>query len=243
MIVYAHRGASAYAPENTMPAMELAVKMGATGIEIDVHKTKDNVIVVSHDSNLSRCGKMDVEIGEHTFEELLKYDVSNPDVFGDKFKGTKIPAFFDIVKFLKTQNYQGILNIEIKGNEKYDTVEGCIKIAKDLDFKEHIMFSSFDHSNLVHSKKVDPSIKTGLLTWQHDDTPWNAPVSFGCDALHPYYKVVPDEQTKEILNKGLELNPYTIDDPNDMKHLIELGVSGIITNKPDICLEIYNSLK
>lgn len=240
MIVYAHRGASAYAPENTMPAFELAVKMEATGIEIDVHKTKDNVIVISHDSNLSRCGKVDVEIEESNFEDLLKYDVSNPDVFGDKFKGVKIPTFYDLVKFLKNKNYQGILNIEIKGLEKYDVVEGCIQIAKDLGFKEHIMFSSFDPSNLVHSKKVDQSIKTGLLTWLEDKEPWNAPISYSCDALHPYYKVVSDEHTKEILAKGLELNPYTIDDPNDMKHLMELNVSGIITNKPDVCLEIYN---
>ena len=133
--------------------------------------------------------------------------------------------------------------LEIKKIEYQNLYKITKKISKDLDFKEHIMFSSFDPSNLVHSKKFDPSVKTGLLTWQHDDAPWNAPISFGCDALHPYYKVVPDEQTKEILNKGLELNPYTIDDADDMKHLIDLGVSGMITNKPDVCLEIYNNLK
>ncbi len=243
MIIYAHRGASAYAPENTMPAIKLAVEMGSTGIEIDVHMTKDGVIVVSHDGNLLRCGKVDIEISDHTFEELLEYDVSHPDIFGDKFKGTKIPAFFDLVKYLKDIDYKGILNIEIKGDDKFKTVEGCIKIADDLGFKENIMFSSFSPSNLVHSKKVDPSVKTGLLTWKEDPAPWEAPTSFGCDALHPYYRVVPDEQVKEIMAKGFELNPYTIDDPNDMKHLIELSVSGIITNKPDVCLEVYKNSK
>ena len=98
--VQAHRGASAYAPENTAPAFRLAVSMGADGVENDIRLTKDGVYVLSHDSNINRMSDGKGEVGEMTYEELLQYD------FGvrtnAKFKGTKIATLKSSWKLLRT---------------------------------------------------------------------------------------------------------------------------------------------
>ncbi|MCD6321640.1 MAG: glycerophosphodiester phosphodiesterase, partial [Clostridiales bacterium] len=114
--VIAHRGASAYAPENTLVAFQKAYEMGADGIEIDVLFSKDGHIMVHHDFNLGRCEEYSGMVKDHTYFELRKLDVGS--WFGEQFKGQKIPSIEEVLKFIKDKNM--FLNIEIKTGSPYD---------------------------------------------------------------------------------------------------------------------------
>ena len=124
--VQAHRGASAYAPENTAPAFRLAVSMGADGVENDIRLTKNGVYVLSHDSNINRMSDGKGEVGEMTYEELLQYD------FGvrtnAKFKGTKIATLKEFLEIVKDMR---VINIELKPFAPHEDKNYAFKYLHD----------------------------------------------------------------------------------------------------------------
>ncbi|NMA95372.1 MAG: glycerophosphodiester phosphodiesterase [Clostridiales bacterium] len=234
--IIAHRGASAHAPENTMPAFELAIEMGAEGIELDVHLSKDNEVVVIHDATINRTSDGEGIVKDMTLEELRKFDFGK--WFGDEFEGTHIPALKEVLELLK--DWDGLLNIEIKGHiEIYAGIEQrVIDLIEAYNMKDNVIISAFNHFYLRNIKNIDPDIKIGLLYGVGLVEPWLYAKNIGAEALHPSYHAIDSELIDGCRKSNVILNPYTIDEIEDIRRMIDLGVDGIITDYPDRVLAV-----
>lgn len=235
-LIIAHRGASGYAPENTMAAFEKALEMGAEGIELDVHLTADGEIVVIHDHTIDRTSDGKGMVGALTLEEIRKYDFGA--WFDPKFKGQRIPTLGEVFELL--EDWDGLLNIEVKsGPILYPGIEEkLVDMVKSWNFRGRIIFSSFNHYSLRDIKALDPSMEIGLLYMAGLVEPWKYAKDLNAQALHPlYYNVVP-ELVAGCKENGIKLNPFTIDEEKEMEMIMRAGVDGIITDYPDRALNV-----
>lgn len=228
----AHRGFSGKYPENTMLAFEKAVEAGCDGIETDVQLTKDNIPVICHDENLDRTTNGQGLIAEYTFEELRSLDAGIK--FGTEFRGLKIPSLDEFLDYVKDKDLY--INLELKnGIILYDNLEDIV-INKIYEYKlkKNVILSSFNHYSMVKCKKIDSTIKTGLLYEAGLYEPQIYAGYVGTDAVHPqFFSVLHKTVVDGIKKEGLEINTYTVNDERYMEVLISLGVDGIITNFPD----------
>ena len=229
-LVCAHRGASGYAPENTMKAYRLADKLGAHACENDVHLTKDGEIVVIHDSNISRVSNGKGEVEKMTLAELRKYD------FGE---GEKIPTLDECLAFFDASGME--LNIEIKSiDEVYDValVEKTGKLIEKYGLTSKIIISSFYHKSLSDMKERFPAIRTAVLHGDEIKEAGAYAASLGAVYSHPYFKCVDEKFMAECEKHNVEVNPWTVNTPEDARRMIDLGCNMIITNYPDMVLKI-----
>lgn len=231
-VIYAHRGASAQAPENTMAAFVLAIKQGAGGIELDVHMTKDGHIVVIHDEAIDRTSDGSGKVKDMTLSELLNFDFGC--WFSQDFSGEKIPTLEQVM--VRLSGWKGFLNIEIKAGDK-GIESSVIALIDKYRMRERVIISSFNHYTLVNVKKLDDSIKTGALFMETLYAPWEYAKKIGACAIHPFYRAINKEIISECRLNGVDVNVFTVDRVQDIKELVEANVSGIITNVPDIAIE------
>ncbi|ENK1242898.1 glycerophosphodiester phosphodiesterase [Clostridium sporogenes] len=238
--ILAHRGASAYAPENTMVAFKKAIDMNADGIELDVHLSKDGHIVIIHDEKVDRTTNGKGEVKDFTLDELKKLDAGF--WFSDEYEGERIPTLEELLKLINNTNIY--LNIEIKaGYRIYPNIEEkVIDMIEKYKILDRVIISSFDHYSLVRVKEINLNIKTGMLYEAALYEPWDYARSIKVEALHPNYITL----TKEFIDKAninnLEINPYTVNDENDMERLIKSKVTSVITNYPDKAHQIISKL-
>lgn len=239
--IIAHRGASKAAPENTMAAFHKAVKQGATWIELDVHLTKDQEIVVIHDEKVDRTTNGEGWVKDLTLKELKKLDAGK--WFSKKFKGERIPTLKEVIEFAKQKNIY--LNIELKNAiiQYEELEEKVIQLIQLYDFVEKVIISSFNHFGLQKVKKINSSVKTGILYAIGFVEPWEYAKKLGADAIHPIFYSINTEMVSEAKQRGLLVHPYTVDRKEDLLAMIEAQVDGIITNVPDQLIEIYKNKK
>lgn len=232
--IIAHRGASGYAPENTMEAFKLAVEMKADGIETDVHLTKDGEVVIMHDEKIDRTTDGTGYLKDYTYAELMKFNANN---HMEQYEFCKIPKLADLLALVKESGI--LLNIELKTDFiAYPQIEEkVLKLVKEYEVEEQIIYSSFNHYSIAKIKALDVTAKTGLLYMEGLYKPWDYAKSVNAEALHPFYPnlEIPDYVEKCHKNK-IMINAWTVNKRADMKHLIDLGIDGVITNYPDIAL-------
>ncbi|MDO7908205.1 glycerophosphodiester phosphodiesterase [Paenibacillus sp. JX-17] len=231
VVNFAHRGASGYCPENTMEAFEHALQLGATGIETDVQLTKDGKLVLIHDENLKRTAGSDRMVQELTAKELRQLDAGS--WFGEEFQGAHIPLLEELLD-LASQN-SVILNLELKNSMiPYDGMEELvIEAVRSRGLEEQVVISSFNHYSLVRCHQLAPEIRTGILYIEGLYRPWDYALSLGATALHAYSKAVQPEWVREAAVSGLVYHPWTVNQEEEMKSLLQAGVAGIITDYPD----------
>ena len=234
-MIFAHRGASAYAPENTMSAFKKAVELGSGGIELDVHMTKDGHIVVIHDEAIDRTSDGSGKIKDLTLSELLEFDFGG--WFSDELTGEKIPTFERVLDLLS--DWKGMLNIEIKASD-IGIESSVIELIHKYGMGKRVIVSSFNHYILVNIKKLDDSIRTGALIMEMLYKPWEYAKNIGANAIHPFYRAINHDIIKECIANGIDVNVFTVDRPADIKMLAGAKVSGIITNVPDVAMEVVN---
>lgn len=229
--IYAHRGASAYYPENTMLAFEKAVELGANGIETDVQMTSDGVLVLIHDEYVNRTTNGKGLVKDFTYEELKRLDAGS--WFDEKYMSEKIPTAKELIIFAKENNI--ILNLELKnGVVIYPGIEEkLIDMIYKYNYEDQVILSSFNHYSIVHCKEISKQIKTGLLYMAGIYHPEVYCKYTGADALHPYFHSINKEIITDAKNGGILVNPFTVNEEGCMKDLIEAGVDGLITNYPD----------
>jgi glycerophosphoryl diester phosphodiesterase len=228
----AHRGFSGEFPENTMRAFKEAVEVGCDGIETDLHMTKDGVIVLCHDESLDRTTDGTGYIVDYTYSELCKFDAGikySPD-----YKNERIPNIDEFLQYVKDKSLH--INLELKNNIiEYDKLEEKV-VEKIYEYKleKNVILSSFNHYSMVKVKEIDDKIPTGLLYFSKLYKVQDYAFNLKADAVHPFYLSVMDEKIiKEIKEKKIKINTYTVNEEAHMKRLIELQVDGIITNYPD----------
>ena len=236
--IYAHRGASAYAAENTLDAFKLAAEMGADGIEIDVHITKDGEIVVAHDFETDRVALQSGSIPQMTLKELREMNFA-----AHKGGSAKIPTLAETLDFLKPTKLG--LNIEIKaGPVVYEGIEGrLLEMAANWGMEDRIIYSSFNHYHMKAIKLLSPSAKVGLLYNSALYEPWRYASYVGADAIHPLYvTLLAPGVVPGCHGENIAVNPWTVDNPEHIKMLCALGVDNIITNVPDVAINIRNAV-
>jgi glycerophosphoryl diester phosphodiesterase len=234
--VYAHRGASGYAPENTMAAFKKAVELGSHGIECDVQMTKDGKLVVTHDEMIDRTTDGKGFIKDITFEELTKLDAGS--WFDKEFCGQRVPLLTELLQLIKETGL--LLNIEIKsGIVIYPGIEE--KVLEEVEaygIQDKVIISSFNHYSINRIKQLAPSVKTGILYMEGIFEPWNYMKTVGCECAHPFYMALKPEIAGEIKKRGFLINVFTVNDPEHGASMAAMGVDGIITNYPDKILKI-----
>lgn len=239
-LIIAHRGASAYAPENTLAAFKKAIELGADGIELDVHLSKDGEVVVIHDYSVDRTSNGKGQVAELSLKELKALDFGN--WFSGQYRNENIPLLEEVLELLKGWN--GLLNIEIKHNR----LEGCsqieekvLKLLHTYGFLDKVIISSFDHYSLIKIKEIEPSIRICPLYTAALYKPWEYAASLNAFAIHPHYHTVTPDVVNQCHERGINVNVYTVDLPQHIKLMMDAGVDGIITNVPDVAIQIRDA--
>lgn len=240
-LVIAHRGASAYAPENTMAAFEKALQMGAGGIELDVQLSSDGQLVVVHDEKLDRTSNGKGWVKDYTLEELKALDFGSWSSAG--FAGEKIPLLEEVMDLLKQKDI--LLNIEIKtGIVLYPGIEEkTAGMIMKYNMQDRIIVSSFNHYSLVEIKKIRPVIKTGVLYMAGLYEPWRYAAGIGACAIHPLFYNIQPEIMKGCRENGIQVSTFTVDQPQMIQKVALAGVDGIITNVPDTAIKILKYMQ
>lgn len=235
-VIYAHRGASGEAPENTMAAFRRAIEIGSHGIECDVQLSSDGELMICHDERLERTTNGTGFLKDYSYRELRMLDAGS--WFSEQYQGEPMPTLDELLALVKQAGI--LLNIEIKsGIVIYPNIEEKVVAAvKHFDIRENIVISSFNHYSIKHIKEIDPSIKTGILYMEGLYQPWDYMKTVGCECAHPFAYAIKPEIAEGLVKNGFEINVFTVDDVNMAKHFISMGVNGIITNYPDRMLNI-----
>lgn len=244
--IIAHRGASAYYPENTLPSFEGAIAMGADMVELDVQLTSDREVVVFHDEKISRCTNGKGRIAGHTLAALKELDAGS--WFGRKFKNTKIPTLAEVLDVCKNSI---AVNIEIKTEAVSRMVLGgieekCLKIVEHFNMKKHVVFSSFDPRAVLHLKQIDKTATVAVLFEKKlygSKLPSDIIGSLGADAFNCSKSELNKKRLLDVQFYGIPVNIYTVNDIRSMKKFIHMGVSGIFTNKPDVLKKAVADVK
>lgn len=229
--VFAHRGASADAPENTMAAFEMALEMGADAIELDVQMSRDGYLVVVHDPVLERTTDGEGFVKDYTLEELQRLDAGT--WFDERFRGERIPTLAQVFELVRGQ---AVLNVEFKLMPiRYPGIqEALVKLIRDTDFPiGDLIVSSFEHPSLLRLQSLEPRLAIAPLFSHY-------PASFEAlpgSVMHPHWGVVDEEFMATARAEGRKVNVWTANDPRAWERLRALSVDGIITDTPDKLIE------
>lgn len=239
--IFAHRGASAYAPENTVEAFALAMEQGADGIELDVQMTKDGQVVVIHDEIIDRVSDGTGAVRDYTLEELKKFHFSN---HMENYENAAIPTLKEVLDLIKSSNM--LLNIELKtGIYWYPNLEEkTMELVKEAGMEDRVIYSSFNHYSIKKILELDSHAECAFL---YSDVILNVDKyakNAGVCGLHPaVYHLKMAEFLKEYQESGLKVRVWTVNKKEDMERFIKADLEAVITNYPDKALEIRNALQ
>lgn len=229
--IIAHRGASAYAPENTVSAFKIVERCRAAWVEFDVMLTADGVPVVFHDETLLRTTQAHGQLHKMTYDQLSKLDAGS--WFSKSFTGEPIPTLSAVLDVL-SGFAQGI-NVEIKsapGLEEDTIIQVMSCVAQN--FRElPIWYSSFSSESMDILSSFN-NIQRGCL-FHHWDENWLAFArAWECVSVHINESVLTESHVKEVTNAGYTLLSYTVNNPRRAHELFSWGVSGVFSDYPDL---------
>jgi glycerophosphoryl diester phosphodiesterase len=234
-LVFAHRGASGYAPENTLEAFRLAMEMGADGFELDVHVTKDGELVVIHDEAVNRTTNGKGLVKDMTLAELKELDACKSM---EAYRGAKIPTLAEVYELVKDTNH--IVNVEIKSDNYFypEIEEKCLALAKEMGMEDRVIYSSFNHYTLLKLHELKPDAKLGMLFGDVLYQPWEYAKSLHVQYLHPRtISIFTPEFSTESHKAGYGINVWTVNDEDTMLECLKQGAN-IITNYPDVAIAL-----
>ncbi len=229
--IWAHRGASAYAPENTLPAFKMALDQGAQGIEMDVQRTADGHLVVVHDETIGRTSNGFGRVVEMTLEELRRCDFSNGFI---GHRNVRIPTLTEVLELM--QPTDATLNVELKNSiELYPGMElEAAALVAEAGMTEQVLFSSFNHISLANLRGIVPPSQIGVLYTDGLYNPWQYAHWLGAGALHPSWRALRQPDYVWLAHQaGLKVHVWTINEEEDVAHAVEAGVDALVTNFPD----------
>ena len=232
-LIFAHRGASKAAPENTLPAFEAAIRLGADGVELDVQYSSDGALVIFHNDTLEKTSDGTGRVTAHTLEDLRALDAGS--WFDPTFAGTRIPTLDETLDLLKGRL---LINIELKVLEalRSGLATDAVKAIRAHGMADQVVISSFNPFALRQAKGAGSEIECALLL-AHDLPGW---MRWGvtrrysrADGLHPDFAMVDEAYITRARKLGMPVRVWTVDDEADMRRLIALSVDSIITDVPD----------
>lgn len=235
MKIIAHRGASAYAPENTLAAFQKALDMGAKAVEFDVQMTADGELIVIHDDFLSRTTNGQGLVIQTDYEVIKTLDAGS--WFDPIFKDEKIPLLKEVLILLKDRVE---VHLEIKkiAFEKRPIEEAIYQCVKEIGMVDQVIFSSFDHQCLLYLSKTY-HVTIGMLTGSSLVEPAGYIKSTGIalSSYNPSAEYVSQSLVAAIHGDGYQVTTYTVNDLWLLDLLEEMGVDGVFSNYPDLLNE------
>jgi glycerophosphoryl diester phosphodiesterase len=233
-LIFAHRGACRVAPENTLPAFQAALDLGADGVELDVQYSSDGKLVVIHNPTLDETTDGTGRVTAHSFEELRVLDAGAR--FDPRFAGTRIPSLDEVLALLRSKL---LVNIELKALDPATFGLGVDVVAavRAHDMTDQVVLSSFNPLALRKAKQAGPEIECALLLapdlpgWMRRELTRRFSRA---DGLHPEFPMVDTAYLARARKLGLPVRVWTVNEEADMRRMIELGVDAIITDVPDV---------
>ncbi|RHW38977.1 glycerophosphodiester phosphodiesterase [Neobacillus notoginsengisoli] len=235
-LIFAHRGSKGTHPENTLEAFREAIRVGADGIELDVHLSKDGELVIIHDEKVDRTTNGSGKVGQMTLAELKSLDAGS--WLSWEFAGATIPTLDEVLELLKGTGIK--LNVEIKSDViPYEGIEK--KVLETIGrhgYLENTVISSFNHYSVKKIRELNPNMRTAILFMELLYQPWNYAKSVGASALHVHLSVAYSEMAREAPAHGFPIRVFTVNKEKDMRNLFRAGVDTIMTDYPELALAI-----
>ena len=218
MLRVGHRGARAYAPENTLPSFKKALEIGVDAIELDVRKTKDNQLVVIHDADVKRTTN-----GEGLVSDLTLAQVKGFSSEG----GEKIPTLVEALDFLG-KKVKILIELKEAGVEEH-----VLSIVHERGLEKNVVIISFLEDSLKKVRELNKTIATGLIYAKHSN-PIKAALELKANYLIALYRFTHTATVKKTHENGLKIIVWTINTPVEAQEYAKKGVDGIASDKPDI---------
>lgn len=230
MQVWAHRGASAHAPENTLPAFELAYLSGADGIELDVQLSKDGVPVVIHDERIDRVSNGNGYVCNYTLEELKGFNVNQ---YFPEYGNVTIPTLAEVYDLVRDMDM--VINLELKNSVIFyeGLEEKVLRLAAEKGLEERMIYSSFNHYSMRTIQKLLPSARTAFLFSEGFMDIGEYAGRNGAYAVHPSLKNMEYpgvDIVRECHDKNVRVHVWTVDEAADVEKMRRFGVDAVITN-------------
>lgn len=229
--ILAHRGASAYAPENTLASFKLAIEQRADWLEFDIQQTRDGQLVVFHDLRLERTTNGQGSIRDVTLDQLRALDAGA--WFDQKFAGERVPTFDEVVQLARDSGTR--IFPEVKEPRFGPGMEErVVAVLRKYNYEDMAIVQSFDERSLDRLHALSPTLRLALLYTR--ENPWRgAPPSYA-NVLGPEWSLVAADRdaTRSVQATGRQVVAWTVDTPQAARQMIDARVDGIITNKPDM---------
>ena len=230
VMVLAHRGSSARAPENTLAAFRLAAEQGADFVELDVQESADGEVMVVHDSDLMKVGGSPMKIWETSAVELRSVDIGSHA--GPQYSGERVPTLAEALAVCKGRCR---VNVELKSYGHDQRLEERVaSIVEAAGMANDCIFMSLDHDMVRTMKRLRPSWRCGVLAAKAIGDFTSLPADFLAVAV----KMATRRFVWQAHRAGREVYVWTVDDPARMLDVMSLGADGLITNKPDLAREV-----
>jgi glycerophosphoryl diester phosphodiesterase len=234
MLLIAHRGASGYAPENTLASFRLALEMGAKAVELDVHQTKDDELVVIHDEDLRRVGRRKGRIKDLTYEELSKVDVGS--WFDPCFSNERVPKLSEVFDLTAGK---AEVHVELKrGSKLYPGIEErVLELIRHRDAWTTTLISSFDHAALFSVRALDAKARLGyLLGLTGMKKAYREIEELKAESLNMSARQADARRVRECGERKLRTLVYTVNTRKELARLDRLGCDGVFTNFPELTI-------
>jgi glycerophosphoryl diester phosphodiesterase len=238
IIVTAHRGHSGEHPENTLASFRGAIATGADMVELDVHLTRDNEVVVIHDDTLERTTDGKGSVADKTLTELKALDAGA--WFNPRFAGERIPTLAEVMDACRGRIR---INIELKKGKHFpytmeELADRTLAVVEKAGMTDQVLFSSFDPAAIDRIRDKAPRLPIAVITQK----PWATPGEAGGGKRYPTinssFKNLSEKNVRLAHAAGLTVHAWTVNTPADMERVIALGVDGIITNHPDRLIDL-----
>ena len=242
MQIFAHRGYSSKYPENTMTAFRKALEVRADGIELDARLTADGHLVVMHDKSVDRTTNGHGVVRDLPLAEIRALDAGIK--FGAAFENERVPLLEEVFAELGGKM---LINVELcnyeEGDDRMLSNKVCDLIEK-YKLTESVILSSFRFNNLVYCKDRNPNLSCGLLAKPGILGFFSRGFlthSVSVDALHPHIKDASAALVRREQLCGRKVRVWTVDDLEEIRKLMEIGVDAVFTNDPENVREFYVS--
>jgi glycerophosphoryl diester phosphodiesterase len=230
MELFAHRGVSELAPENTMVAFELALEQKADGLEADVQLTKDGIPVLVHDEELGRTVEGEGWVADYTWNELSQLDAGA--WFDPKFKGVRVPRLEELLDWAAPHSLK--LNLELKNSIlAYPGLEEAVlRLVAHYRLQNRVIISSFNHPSLLTCKALAPDVETGILYSHGIMEPRDYLERVPADSLHPSWPWALPDVVRQAHQYGRTVRAYTVNDRLSLIAVMAAGVDAVFTDHP-----------
>jgi glycerophosphoryl diester phosphodiesterase len=224
MLRIGHRGARAYEPENTIRSFKKALEIGVNAVELDVRKTKDNQLVVIHDSDVKKATNGKGLVNELTLKEIKEFSAE---------KSEKIPTLKEVLDFL---DKKAKILIELK---EIGVEEKVLSIVRENGLQKNVIIVSFIEEVLRKIRELNKEVETGLIYVKHKN-PIKAALELKAGYLISFYKFTHTVNVQKAHENGLKVIVWTINEPEEVAEYAKKGVDGIASDKPDILMRYAN---